>query len=356
MKVLSLGLDNSVLNQASKVADRLRRFEGLVAKYVVIVPSYKSRFIELAPTIHIYGVSGFGKVGQLWQIYRLANKLVKTEGYNILTVQDTYYLALVGWLIAKKNKLPLEIQVHGFEKENYLRQLVARFVLKKAQVVRVVSGRLKYEVCRDYNLNLEQVYILPIFPPLLAGPLPKSDYNIGQRFMFLAVGRLVPIKRFDLQLRAVAQLALRHSNFELCIVGDGPERVKLETLAVNLGIRNLVEFCGHQSPFYFYHKADVFLLTSDREGWGMVAIEAAAAGLPIIMTDVGLAGEVLHGNKEALIIPTGDEEALVEAMANLMTDDKLRCSLGTNATKAIAKLPAGDKVASLYIKEWKKLL
>jgi len=113
----------------------------------------------------------------------------------------------------------------------------------------------------------------------------------------LTVSRLVPVKNIFLQLESLAEIIKDHSQVVLTIVGDGPERERLQQLAKDLGIGDKVKFVGLvDNPDSFYASADAFLLTSNKEGWGLVVIEAGSFGLPVIMTDVGCAGEVVVDN------------------------------------------------------------
>ena len=102
----------------------------------------------------------------------------------------------------------------------------------------------------------------------------------------------------------MAELIKKYPNTELWIVGDGLERKKLELEIAKYKLENSVKLFGWQNnPDEFYSQADAFLLTSNYEGWGMVVIEAADYGLPIIMTDVGCAGELIENEKSGLVVP-----------------------------------------------------
>jgi glycosyltransferase involved in cell wall biosynthesis len=105
-----------------------------------------------------------------------------------------------------------------------------------------------------------------------------------------------------------------------------------------------------------YRQADVFVLTSDYEGWGMAAIEAAGCGLPIIMTDVGCAGEVFIDQKSAVIIPAGDKKFLIKAMREMMEDQIFRQKISEGAGRAIMNLPGKEETFALYKKSWGKAM
>ena len=120
-------------------------------------------------------------------------------------------------------------------------------------------------------------------------------------------------------------MAKNYPNIELWVAGDGPERKKLEKEALKLGVKNNVKFLGWQNnPGEFYSKADAFLLTSNYEGWGMVVIEAVSHSLPVIMTDVGCAGELIKNEENGIVIPVNNQSKLEEAMIRFINGDNLR--------------------------------
>jgi len=96
------------------------------------------------------------------------------------------------------------------------------------------------------------------------------------------------------------------------------------------------------------------LLTSNYEGWGIVVVEAAAYGLPIIMTDVGCAGELIKNGESGIIIPVVDQKELEKEMIRLVDDTELREKLGRGAKQAIKKLPTKEETLKLYKKSWEK--
>ncbi|MEK9184817.1 MAG: GtrA family protein, partial [Patescibacteria group bacterium] len=104
----------------------------------------------------------------------------------------------------------------------------------------------------------------------------------------------------------------------------------------------------------YYSQADVFLLTSNSEGWGLVVIEAATYGLPIIMTDVGCAGEVIVNGESGIIIPIGDKKALVRNMKRIIEDQELREKLGANAKLVVQSLPSKEETFELYKESWER--
>ena len=361
MKILNLSLDKSIMDKNSKAATRVVEYGNLADGYIIIVPDKDYKEIRLSEKVFVYGSGGNNKIFQLINVYKSAKKLLKSVKFDVITVQDQYYLALVGRILAKKFKIGLELQIHGFEKYSGLRKIIADFAISRASAVRCVSQRLKKQLVRDFGVREEKITAAPIFAktqfPISNFQFPNKSQNKNpeNKFVFLTVGRLVLVKNISLQIKAMLEVVKKHPNVELWIVGDGPERKKLELKIKNLKLQNYVKLLGWQNDTdKFYSQADAFLLTSDYEGWGMVAIEAASYGLPIIMTDVGCAGELIKDGESGIVIPVKDQAKLEEAMIRIINDDNLRKSLAGGAFAVLKNLPNKEETLSLYKQSWEK--
>jgi glycosyltransferase involved in cell wall biosynthesis len=160
----------------------------------------------------------------------------------------------------------------------------------------------------------------------------------------MAIGRLVPIKRIDRLLRAVASAVRLAPSIRLYLVGDGGERASLELLADSLGIRAQVVFAGWSADTpTWYAASDVVALTSDREGTPLALIEASAAGRPAVAADVGGVADIVLDGETGIVVAPGDEEALATALVQLAKDPDLRQQLG-NAAPARAGRYASDRL------------
>jgi glycosyltransferase involved in cell wall biosynthesis len=363
MKILNLSLDNSILNKNSSLATRVIEYGNLVEKYIVIVPSLIIEEINLTEKIKIYGSGGKNKIIQIIKLFYKASKIIKKERVDVITVQDQYYLALIAWLLAKKFQLGLELQIHGFEKYHGLRRLVARFIIKRADAIRAVSRRMKKFLIGEFGAEEEKITVAPIFFEIKNVKIKNQNDNEkskiknseNSKFIFLTIGRLVPVKNIGLQIEAMTEIIKQYSNIELWIVGDGPEFNNLKFKIINLKLeKNIVMFGWKDNLEKYYNGADAFLLTSDQEGWGLAVIEAASFGLPIIMTDVGCAGEVIRDQESGLVIPIGDKNSLINAMKQLIQNESLRTKYGKMSKMAIQRLPNKEETLALYKQSWEK--
>jgi len=151
----------------------------------------------------------------------------------------------------------------------------------------------------------------------------------------LSVGRLVPEKGFDVLLRAIAKAG--DERFRLVIAGDGPEASRLVDLAEELGVR--MEMKGDLPEAALaaeYVAADVFALLSRHEPWGVVVNEAAASGLPLVLSDrVGAAYDLLRDGENGFPVPAGDVAAAAAALGRLAADAGLRNSAGARSRELV---------------------
>ena len=202
----------------------------------------------------------------------------------------------------------------------------------------IVSADLVITTSRYSAARVQELYGLrstPVVVPELID-LRQWRREIGAaevrlrpgRFVVLAVAHLYPRKRLDLLVRAAALLRNRIPELEVRIAGDGPEAGKLTRLASSLGVDRIVTWLGHveQSALVSeYVACDVFALPSMQEGFGIVFLEAMAAGKPVVAAAAGAVPEVVpHG----VLAEPGSAEALAAAIEELYGNEAKCQQLG----------------------------
>jgi len=214
-----------------------------------------------------------------------------------------------------------------------MRSVYGRYVVHRARAVRVVSKRVKKSLVA-LGVPREKITILPINQDLSTYLAVGSSrtYPAAKTCTFLYVGRLSPEKNVDIILRAFSLLYSKNKNVRLRIVGEGPLLQSLQVLIQELQITEVVMIVPWTNDVASeMGQADVLVLASSHEGYGMVLIEAMAAGLPIVTTNVGCAGEVVHDGVHGFVVPVGDTNAFAEKLQLLAEDATLRASFALAA-------------------------
>ncbi len=170
-----------------------------------------------------------------------------------------------------------------------------------------------------------------VVPPGIEGAFSPGGHR-SLHPLVVAVGRLVPVKRFEDLIEALVVLRLRHPTLEAMIIGEGYLRRDLETRIARHGAGSWLRLAGRVDDATLlaaYRRAWLVASTSAREGWGMTLTEAAACGTPAVVTrTVGHRDAVVHGQTGFL---AEDMDGLVDAMHAVVSDPKLRARLGAGA-------------------------
>jgi D-inositol-3-phosphate glycosyltransferase len=237
------------------------------------------------------------------------------------------------------------------ERETARRIAVETEIVRLADVLVAATPAEKEQLERLYAADPARIRVISPgvdtgrFQPI---PMAHAKERIGlceDRRIILFVGRIEPLKGIDSLLRAIARIVDRRPGLRerLCvpIIGGDPDRVReddemvrLQELRAELGIGDIVTFLGAKDQDmlpYYYSAAEMVVMPSDYESFGMVALEAMACGTPVIASDVGgLAFLVQHG-RTGYRVPARDPAALAAKMTRLLTDEGLRRRIGQRA-------------------------
>jgi len=358
MKIIMLSTDRRIFEDSSAVRARMLDYGALFSELHIIVfakrfNNYDLRFGEpegkrIAPNVFVYSTDSRNRWFFIFDAIRIGRRIIrrwrpsKITGYLrvsdiVVTAQDPFETGVAGFLIAKFAKAGLQIQIHTdftgerFSKEsvlNKIRVYLAKFIIPRARAVRVVSDELA-EAIKSFGVPAEKIQVLPIFIDAKSITSAKPTFNLKKRypqfrFIILAAGRLEGEKRFDVALDVLAKVIKKYPFTGLVIVGDGSKRLSLAEKALSLGLDNNVIFEPWQDGIISHLKtANVLLLTSEYEGYGLVLIEAGLAGCPIVSSNVGIAGK-LGRNDAALICEFGDISCFASAVISIIENNEAR--------------------------------
>lgn len=206
------------------------------------------------------------------------------NSYDVITVQDPFWRGLLAWRLARRAGAKLNVQVHtDLDAQPFLRRLLARIVLRRADSVRVVSGKIQKQVERIGARA--PVRVLPIFIELELFRALERKQHVQKTMLW--VGRFEREKDPILAISVFEQVRRAGVDARLVMLGAGSMEREVRKRAVNLP----VEFPGWHDPKPYLQAADVVLSTSLYESWGASIVEALASGVPVVAPDVGVARE-----------------------------------------------------------------
>ncbi|MEM7756843.1 MAG: glycosyltransferase [Cyanobacteria bacterium P01_A01_bin.40] len=303
-------------------------------------------YISIPPGVELVPL-GTERVSKMpWQ---LAQNLRAKQPDFLITISSFVSIpAIIGWLLAGRTPTKLIVSQHStMSYKAYVEN-------KHDWKVRIQPwlSRLLYPLADGLHANSQEVLedlltkIGIKFPPekTLVTPNPVNSSAIAkyaeaesahpwlkskQQPVMVSVGRLAKQKNFPLLLQAF-QIVRQTVDAKLIVYGEGKERKALEELVERLGIANYVSLAGYTpNPWASMAKADLFILASTEEPFGLVIVEAMASGIPVIATDAlgGGPRSILDGEKYGVLVPQDDPKALAQAAIEILNDDQLRKSL-----------------------------
>jgi len=232
-------------------------------------------------------------------------------------------------------------RVRNIRGETGISSLIEPLCIRRADRIIADSEFTKRDIVKTYNLpeNSVEIICLGVHPDKYAFSEEEKNkvrtaLGINSQPMILFVGNLVPRKGIDILLRALPQV-LREMEVKLVLAGSGNQQ-DYQRLAQALGIPDKLSFLGcvpDDTLRLLYSSCDLFVLPSRLEGFGLVIIEAMAAGKPVVATAVGSIPELIEPGQNGILVEAGDEGKLASAIVKVLSDKSLARVIGENNIK-----------------------
>jgi len=344
MKVLMISGDPGVLDLGSETGKRMEEYRKALGELDILVCR--------------------GNIFSFALGFLRGMKMMRRTHYDIITAQDIEH-SFLAWMLAKIFGIKWQMQIHTdifspyFVKNrafNKTRVWLAKFLLPRADCVRAVSERIKKSI-DTWRLSRQvaaqpPIIVLPIFvdtEKIKNSPIETDLHEkYGKdKFIILMASRITKEKNIGLAINVLRNRLIRTNKpVFLLIVGNGPELPALRRKAYGLGLENNVVFEPYTNDLASYYKTcDLFLLTSNYEGYGRTLIEAASAGAKIISSDVGIAQEILEPEN---IFKAGDADDLKSKLENAISGEIKQARL--------PKLPTKAEYLKLFAESFEKCL
>jgi glycosyltransferase involved in cell wall biosynthesis len=275
----------------------------------------------------------------------------------------------LGRIAARLERVPVVVHTyHGHVFHSYfgfiktsIFKIIERLLAQMTTAIVTISPQQRVEICDIHRIaDSKKVHVIP-----LGFDLQRFDIGNDQRrekfrnsfqlkdeeVAIAIVGRLVPIKNHSLLIRAVG--AMKEKKIRLFIVGDGPEKTALTALCDEMQLVHGTDIQNGRVHFIGWHKRiedilpgfDIVALSSDNEGTPVSLIEAQAAKLPVISTNVGGVSDIVAHGKTGLIVWPKDLTAFISALEQLVSDKEQRIAMGESGQKSVIQAFSKERLA-----------
>jgi phosphatidyl-myo-inositol dimannoside synthase len=278
------------------------------------------------------------------RLFKHVRKAIREENTE-LTIYGYIMIGMIGLILQKLFGHKYVISTHGMDMLQFRRfwglNFMTKLILQQADGV-LTNSEFTKKLVLSYGVEPSKIEL--VFPGVEdmyekqgkhADLIEKHD--LKDKYALLTVGRLVKRKGHDRVIESLPQLIKEIPELVYLIVGDGPERSSLEQLAAKLGMSERVIFVGSIQDEallnQYYNTCDQFLMiareldTGNAEGFGIVYLEAACAGIPVIAGNSGGAGEAVLHETTGLVVDPNAKEEIANAILRLKTDSLLREAL-----------------------------
>ena len=238
---------------------------------------------------------------------------------------------------------------------------ITRFSILESDGLTAVSSYLRDETVRDFSVPSSRIEVIPNFVDTDVWrpdrePCHRATLAPRGEKIVMHISNFRTVKRVEDVVTVFAGIAARVPA-RMVFVGDGPDRPRAAQRAAELGVQDQVVFLGkHQSVDELLACADLFLLPSETESFGLAALEAMACGAPVIASRAGGLPEVIDDGETGILCDVGATDAMAEAGVRLLTDDDLHARIAGAARRAAERRFSADVVVPSYESYYQRVL
>ena len=300
--------------------------------------------------------------------------ITKSVDFDVMHVHD-WLAAFSGISFKHFIKKPMVLTVHSTEigraqglhsPDSFSINGIEWWSTYEADRVIVCSNSMKIEICNHFNLPKKKVDVIPNaidpskYQTFTNRGFVRQRYGVGWgEKLILCVGRLVPQKGVEYFIRAIPRIAKNYPEAKYVIVGDGWSRDLLESEARKSGYSNRIRFTGFapdREVIDLMNSADVLVVPSIYEPFGIVALEGMASGVPIVASKVDGLAEVLEHNKTGIFVYPRDPESTAWGIEKILSNPDHAKWLTDNAKEKLHKAYTWEAVAMKTVEVYKKVV
>ncbi|MCB0283425.1 MAG: N-acetyl-alpha-D-glucosaminyl L-malate synthase BshA [Calditrichaeota bacterium] len=270
----------------------------------------------------------------------LAKEILEDKGFKFVTTLHGTDITLIG------------------SDPSYLK--IVKFSIEKSDGVTAVSKYLADKTYQTFNVKNE-IEVIPNFVPdkFLELDITKRDfcYKKSNEIIMTHISNFRPLKRVTDLVYVMEKLVKKNTHIRLLMVGDGPDRARMEMLCREMNLCDHITFLGKQENVEnVLASSDLFLLPSAEESFGLAVLEALACGVPCVTTNAGGLPEVnIHG-ETGFNVNIGDIDAFADAVYEIISDRQVAKKFSENARILASEKYGSDKIVPQYLDYYSKII
>ena len=378
MNILGIGLDYLMLKD-DKVRGDVRARQFVYAKafsgFHLLVYAPKQLHLKAQQwdsNLWVYPSNSVKKAFFIWDAFRLASRICKENPVDAITTEDPFTTGIVGCLLKRTYRIPLNIQVHidfvdnpywmSLRKVNRVFNTLGKYILKQADTVRCGTHYEKRKLAQ-LGINPDIISVIPVNSEVdkfqgVSGAELRAQF-MGERFdrLLLFTGRLVRQKDLPTLFKAMMLIVKQSPRTLLLVVGTGGEEPYLRELVSSLGLDDNIVFTGsvpHDDIPRYLAACDVYVVPSIFEGTCIAMTEAMSAGKAVVVTGFAGAEDLVRDGETGYKVPIKDAQGMAEKILILLNDPKKAEAMGAKASAAIADAFSDNRNIEKVIQLWKR--
>lgn len=381
LNVLMIGLgDEALTGRGGDARERHIEYASYVNHLHMVVYSQRGR--NLAQTavtekLTIYPTRSTTRLGFIGDAYRIGKLICQKEQIDLITTQDPFTTGVVGLLLKRRFGIPLHVQNHGdfFDNRVWIAERPLRHslfnwlgkrIVRRADFLRTVNEaeRLKYV---EMGIDRARVSVIPVpvrlerfspeEPPGESATLCAELGIPAKARVLLWVGRPIPIKHVPVLIDAFSRVRAAHSDVHLTLVGDFIDRPDVLAQVATLGLSEAIHFSGavsHETLPSYYRLCDIYVHSSAYEGFGMVMVEAAASGRPVVSTRTAGAQMIVVDGETGLMCDVENVADMAAKIVTLLDDPERATAMGGAGRAHVLDEFDGERSMQAIIQSWRQ--
>lgn len=367
LRILMLSYERGFLDPASVPSSRLRGMvtDDIRVTTVILSGSEKGERVDGENRYIAPGGRDIIRFCKGFFFARREVRRAQKAGESVLiSSQDPFISGKLAFLLSRFCGVPYEIQEHGdFFSGEWAREKLShrfliclgKFVLRRADSVRVVSERVRRQLIDRIHVPADRIYIRSVVEDI-SWHLGQPIRNVSGAPLIVVPCRFVHQKGLDILLRSLSILRREGASFCCRLIGSGSQEEKLREMVKDLDLSSSVIIDPWASQESLWGNADLFVCSSRYEGWGRTIVEAMAAGVPIVTTDVGCVGSLFRPQIDGRVVQVGDVNGLANAIREQIAESDRRAWMARNARERVREFLSQDRGSVFQKEAWQHVV